>query len=127
MTWVDFKAEASYLRAKEGELFKRETDSVVENLKLEQAKADLRWDIEQVLGVSIQDATDFLNANAEYIKEMLALRQLYWYFLERSNGEGSVTQQKSETYRRLYEQKKIQLGSLKIYNRPNVDTLLVMR
>ncbi|MCX7909592.1 MAG: hypothetical protein N2560_08770 [Ignavibacteria bacterium] len=129
MDWDSFLSDAKYIRAKEGDLFEKATDDYLRALKVEQAKQDMKWDIEEVLGVSITDpfAQDFLQSNADYLREMLALRQLYWYFLERTNGEGSLTQIKADVYKKLYNERRSRLGSLIVYKRPNVDTLQVTR
>lgn len=129
MNWDSFFAEPNLLRAKEGELLLEMTDDDVKNLKVEQAKSDLRWDVEEVLGVNISDpiAIAFLQSNEVFLKEMLALRQLYWFFLERDAGEGSIQHIKATTYKRLYDERKARLGSLIVQNTPSLTTITIVR
>jgi len=129
MNWDSFFAEPKYLRAKEGELLQALTDTDCKNLKAVQAKNDMRWDLEEVLGVSPDDTqfSNFLQSNEEYLKEMLALRQLYWFFAEKNQGEGSVSYAKMHLYDKLYRERKARLGSLISRKSPSITALIVTR
>lgn len=129
MDWDSFFADAKYIRAKEWDLFEKATDEYLQSLKVEQAKQDMKWDIEEVIQDKITSpiAQNFLQSNADYLREMLALRQLYWFFLEKTGGEGSIAHQKALTYRKLYEEKKSRLGSMLIFQRPGIDILTILR
>jgi len=129
MSWDSFFAEPKYLRAKEGELLQSLTDTDCKNLKAVQAKNDLRWDIEEVIGYqpNEQQFLDFLQSNEEYLKEMLALRQLYWFFAEKNQGEGSVSYTKMHLYDKLYRERKARLGSLLVSKSPSITTITITR
>lgn len=102
------------MRSKESNLLLSLTDTEVIALKKEQAKEDLKWDLIEALNLEIDssDMESYLTDNESFLQELLANRQLFWYFMEELGQQGSLNNEKAAFYKRSYEEKRLKLKSL---------------
>jgi hypothetical protein len=125
MLWSAFATTAANIRNKEEAQFQNVTDADLILLKQTQAKRDMLFDLLQILNYDTEsDITSILDEHTDFLREALSYRQLYWYWLELDNGEGSPTHLRMTNYSKLYDKCKLQFSKLesdiidKVYSIP---------
>ncbi len=128
MTWSEYACTADDLRMKEPDLLKNLVDMDVIELNQTQAKIDVYHDLVQVFGYESEtDATleTLLETHDELMRETLAYRQLYWYFLQKGTNEAHISRR--NTYGKLYSDKVKQFPSLKSNSGQHTSTRTMQR
>lgn len=126
MTYTDLESTAALILAKEPS-FKNLTDVEIIATRKIQAKLDLQNDLEEIFRISVDNLTSYVTNNLEFLQDMLALRQLFWYYFEQGGGDGSDARFKSKTYSDLYNLKKQKLKSLFTSEVPYTRSLVMSR
>lgn len=126
MTYTDLTTTADLILAKEPS-FKNKTELDLKNLFKTQAKLDLQSDIEDIFRIPVSDLTDYITNNEAVLQDMLALRQLYWYYTEQDGGIDSVARHKAKIYQDLYLTKKSKLKSLYVSSVPITFSKVISR
>lgn len=121
MTWENFQCLPVNLKGKESAYFAANsiTDEAAILLKKDQAKADLLTDLEHALSLSLPDQMNVIEEILDdarklaKLREALSCRQLYWFFVDNSKGEGSQNDVKAKFYKSEYQAQKVLFAGLK--------------
>lgn len=115
MTWNDFAITATYITAKEPTEFTGVSDANVVLTKKEQAKRDMLLDLQEALRLeeTSDEFEEILDTHVTRLREALACKQLYWYFLEKDMGQGTINNERYRHYARLYEAQRKLFNSLR--------------
>lgn len=114
MSWTALATTADHIRRKEPDAFRDWQDADLITLKQAQAKEDVLQDITGVLGIGRDELDDIATTHADFLKEVLSVRQLYWFFLENDMGEGSTQRYRLRHYIDIYNNYKS--GFLRLRN-----------
>jgi len=114
MDYSDFAILGTEIRRKEKSTFDEKSDVELIALNQEQGKEDLKWDLMQALQMEIDEGNmeDYITDNLDYLREILAIRQLFWYYMENDGGEGSINRERIKFYDKMYKDKVSKLKSL---------------
>jgi hypothetical protein len=116
MTWSSFAITATYITAKEATEFAGQSDATVIATKKEQAKRDMLLDLFEAFGINDETDSDFetiLDTYTDRLREALSCKQLYWYFLEKDMGQGTINNERYKHYDRLYKSQRQLFSSLR--------------
>lgn len=115
MTFPELKADATTLRAGNEGVFEDLEDAELQELNRTEALNILRLDLEQAM--SLEPNTDKLDEITEVhelrLKQALAHKQLFLYYFEHDDGEGSRSRIRMDTYKREYASAQAMFGKLK--------------
>ena len=110
------------------ETFKMPEDELV-LMNKDQAKEDLKWDLLEVLNTTLDSdiMQEFLDTNENYLQEILAYRQLYWWYVANDVGEGSRNRELMRIYDKKYREMIRKLYNMRAYEIPRTRTLTISR
>lgn len=126
MLFSALETTATLLTSKES--FTEPEDELV-LLNKDQAKEDLKWDLLEVLNTTLDSDVmqDFLDTNENYLQEILAYRQLYWWYVANDVGEGSRNRELMRTYDKKYREMISKLYNMKSYEIPRSNMVTISR
>lgn len=127
MTYADLFTTAELIRAKDAS-FKDKPDNFCIELRVTQSKIDLKNDLEQIFDVPIDGLNAYIETNADFLRNALACRQLFWHYFELDVGNpDSVARYRAQTFNRLYNELKIRFRNLAVKGVPRSQMLSIKR
>jgi hypothetical protein len=103
--FADLKGNANYMRIRESHLTTGLSDAQVSALYLDQARTDIRLDLNEMTGVSIDDTSkynEFATEHEERLRTAFAVKQL-WYLLNENFSVEGVNNVKYNEYGKEYQ------------------------
>jgi hypothetical protein len=121
MTFDALTINATYMRETSADILTTNdySDAALVSLKYNVAKNQLKHDMRQSLGLGdnttdntrLDDVTDKYETD---IQNALMYLQLYWFFVEVNDGEGTKNNDRMKQYKGAYEQAKREFASMRL-------------